>query len=174
MVRYKATISYDGRLFAGFQRQPSERSVQEELEKTLQKLNSGTPVKVHGAGRTDSGVHAYGQVVHFDLPQARDVEKLRFGLDTQSPEDIDVVDVELVSDDFHSRYNKHSKTVFTFSGNGFLYKQVRNMVGTLLKIGNGRMPVSQIKTVLESKNRDLAGPTAAGNGLYLKEIIYDE
>ena len=64
--------------------------------------------------------------------------------------------------------------VFTFSGNGFLYKQVRNMVGTLLKIGNGRMPVSQIKTVLESKNRDLAGPTAAGNGLYLKEIIYDE
>lgn len=48
------------------------------------------------------------------------------------------------------------------------------MVGTLLKIGNGRMPVSQIKTVLESKNRDLAGPTAAGNGLYLKEIIYDE
>lgn len=249
MVRYKAIISYDGRLFAGFQRQPSERSVQEELEKTLQKLNSGTPVKVHGAGRTDSGVHAYGQVVHFDLPQARDVEKLRFGLDTQSPEDIDVVDVELVSDDFHSRYNKHSKTyeflvdagrpknpmmrhyathyphpldlalmqeaikdlvgthdftgftasgtsvenkvrtitratvdidektgffVFTFSGNGFLYKQVRNMVGTLLKIGNGRMPVSQIKTVLESKNRDLAGPTAAGNGLYLKEIIYDE
>ena len=52
MVRYKATISYDGRLFAGFQRQPSERSVQEELEKTLQKLNSGNPVKVHGAGCT--------------------------------------------------------------------------------------------------------------------------
>ena len=110
MVRYKATISYDGRLFAGFQRQPSERSVQEELEKTLQKLNSGNPVKVHGAGRTDSGVHAYGQVVHFDLPQARDVEKLRFGLDTQSPEDIDVVKVEQVSDEFHARYNKHSKT----------------------------------------------------------------
>ena len=64
--------------------------------------------------------------------------------------------------------------VFTFSGNGFLYKQVRNMVGTLLKIGNGRMPVNQIKTILESKNRDLAGPTAAGNGLYLKEINYDE
>ena len=49
-----------------------------------------------------------------------------------------------------------------FLGNGFLYKQVRNMVGTLLKIGNGRMPVSQVKTVLESRNRNLAGPTAAG------------
>lgn len=249
MTRYKATISYDGTLFAGFQRQTKERSVQEELEKTLKKLNSGQPVKVHGAGRTDSGVHAYGQVVHFDLPQERDVEKLRFGLDTQSPEDIDVVAVEQVSDDFHARYNKHSKTyeflvdsgrpknpmmrhyathypypldlasmqeaikdlvgthdftgftasgtsvenkvrtisqatvecdnktgflIFTFTGNGFLYKQVRNMVGTVLKIGNGRMPVSQIKTVLESKNRDLAGPTAAGNGLYLKEIIYED
>ena len=249
MTRYKATISYDGTLFAGFQRQTKERSVQEELEKTLQKLNSGQFVKIHGAGRTDSGVHAYGHVIHFDLPQERDFEKLRFGLDTQAPEDIDVVSVEQVSDDFHSRYNKHSKTyeflvdigrpknpmmrhyathfpyqvdmsrmieairdlegehdftgftasgtsvenkvrtiseatiryddekhlvIFSFTGNGFLYKQVRNMVGTLLKIGNGRMPVSQIKTILASKNRDLAGPTAAGNGLYLKEIIYED
>lgn len=249
MTRYKAIISYDGTLFSGFQRQPGARTVQEEIEKTLLRLNSGTPVTIHGAGRTDAGVHAYGQVIHFDLPQARDVEKLRFGLDTQCPDDIDIVDITIVSDDFHARYNKHRKTyeflvdtgrpknpmmrhyataypypldltsmqeaikdlvgthdftgftasgtavenkvrtitqaslevdpktgflVFTFSGNGFLYKQVRNMVGTLLKIGNGRMPVSQIKTVLASKNRDLAGPTAAGNGLYLKEIIYED
>lgn len=249
MVRYKATISYDGTLFSGFQRQSKERSVQEELEKTLEKLNSGRPVKIQGAGRTDSGVHAYGQVVHFDLPQTRDIEKIRFALDTQTPEDIDVVKIEEVSDSFHARYNKHNKTyeflvdigrpknpmmryyathypyavdinliqeaikdlvgthdfsgftasgtsvenkirtitnaqvfyeadrhflIFTFTGNGFLYKQVRNMVGTLLKIGNGRMPLSQIKTILESKNRDLAGPTAAGNGLYLREINYED
>ncbi len=249
MTRYKAIISYDGTLFAGFQRQPQERTVQEELEKTLCKLNSGQPVTVHGAGRTDAGVHAYGQVVHFDLPQSRDVEKLRFALDTQGPEDLDIVSVEQVSDRFHARYQKHSKTyeflvdngrpknpmmrhyathypyhldlkpmqeaikdlvgthdftgftasgtavenkvrtisqaklhrdektgflVFTFTGNGFLYKQVRNMVGTLLKIGNGQMPISQIKTVLEKKDRNLAGPTAAGNGLYLKEIIYED
>lgn len=64
--------------------------------------------------------------------------------------------------------------VFTFSGNGFLYKQIRNMVGTLLKIGNKRMPVNQIERILEEKNRQLAGPTAAPNGLYLKEIIYEE
>ena len=61
MTRYKATISYDGTLFAGFQRQPHARSVQEEIEKTLTRLNQGTPVTVHGAGRTDSGVHALGQ-----------------------------------------------------------------------------------------------------------------
>ena len=69
MTRYKATISYDGTLFAGFQRQPHARSVQEEIEKTLTRLNQGTPVTVHGAGRTDSGVHALGQVIHFDLPK---------------------------------------------------------------------------------------------------------
>jgi len=57
--------------------------------------------------------------------------------------------------------------------NGFLYKQIRNMVGTLLKIGNKRMPVNQIERILEEKDRQLAGPTAAPNGLYLKEIIYE-
>lgn len=249
MTRYKAIISYDGTDFSGFQRQPNARSVQEEIEKTLQRLNSGIPVIIHGAGRTDAGVHAYGQVIHFDLPQLRDVEKLRFGLDTQCPDDIDIVAVETVPEDFHARYHKHNKTyeflvdtgrpknpmmrhyathypypvelapmqeaikelvgthdftgftasgtsvqnkvrtiteatverdvhtgflIFTFSGNGFLYKQVRNMVGTLLKIGNGRMPISQVKTILDSKDRNLAGPTAAGNGLYLKEIVYEE
>lgn len=249
MTRYKATISYDGTLFSGFQRQSHARTVQEEIEKTLQKLASGQPVPIHGAGRTDAGVHAYGQVIHFDLPQKRDLEKLRFALDTQTPDDIDVVDLAIVADDFHCRYQKHSKTyeflvdngrpknpmmrhyathypypldinkmqeaikdlvgthdftgftaagtsvenkvrtiteatlvqddktgflVFTFSGNGFLYKQVRNMVGTLLNIGNGRMPVEQIKVILDSKNRQLAGPTPAGNGLYLKEIRYED
>ena len=248
MTRYKATISYDGTLFAGFQRQPHARSVQEEIEKTLMRLNQGNPVTIHGAGRTDAGVHALGQVIHFDLPQPRDEEKLRFALDTQTPEDIDFIRVEQVADDFHSRYKKHSKTyefivdygrpknpmmrhyatpypypldvakmqvaiqklegthdftgftasgtsveykvrtiteaslvedranhslLFTFSGNGFLYKQIRNMVGTLLKIGNDRMPIEQIDLILEKKDRNLAGPTAAPNGLYLKEIRYE-
>ena len=249
MTRYKAIISYDGHDFAGFQRQPHARSVQEEIEKTLTKINRGKPVIVHGAGRTDSGVHALEQVIHFDLPQKRDEEKLRFALDTQTPEDIDFISVEEVDEDFHSRYWKHSKTyefivdvgrpknpmmrhyathfpypldisliknaiaklegthdftgftasgtsvenkvrtitearldfdekrnflIFTFSGNGFLYKQIRNMVGTLLKIGNGRMPVEQIDRILTEKDRHLAGPTAAPNGLYLKEIRYEE
>ena len=249
MTRYKATISYDGTLFAGFQRQPHARSVQEEIEKTLMRLNQGNPVTIHGAGRTDAGVHALGQVIHFDLPQPRDEEKLRFALDTQTPEDIDFIRVEQVADDFHSRYQKHSKTyefivdygrpknpmmrhyathypytldvakmqvaiqklegthdftgftasgtsvedkvrtitearlvedranhrlLFTFSGNGFLYKQIRNMVGTLLKIGNKRMPVEQVQRILAEKDRHLAGPTAGPNGLYLKEIRYAE
>ena len=110
MTRYKAIISYWWLRFAGFQRQPHARSVQEEIEKTLTKLNKGQAITIHGAGRTDSGVHALGQVIHFDLPYQMDEEKLRFALDTQSPEDIDVISIEVVTDDFHCRYAKHSKT----------------------------------------------------------------
>lgn len=73
-------------------------------------MNSGTFVKIHGAGRTDAGVHAYGQVIHFDLDEERDLERLRFGLDTQTPDDIDVIRVDKVSENFHARYCKHSKT----------------------------------------------------------------
>ena len=71
MVRYKATIAYDGTNFQGFQRQPNGRTVQEEIEKTLTKMNNGQPIQIHGSGRTDAGVHAQGQVIHFDFPQKR-------------------------------------------------------------------------------------------------------
>ncbi|MDR0199852.1 MAG: tRNA pseudouridine(38-40) synthase TruA [Streptococcaceae bacterium] len=248
MPRYKATIAYDGTDFAGFQRQENApRTVQGVLEDVLYRLNSNMPVSVQGAGRTDAGVHALEQVVHFDMLEAREPEKLRFALDTQSPDDLAILAVEPVTDDWHARYNKHTKTyeyrlnnspirspftvhteawfrypldlqlltsacellvgkhdfagfmasgsqventirtlsearvhtenetfIFTFTGNGFLYKQVRNMVGTLIKIGNGKWPVTRISEILETKNRTLAGPTAAPEGLYLKAIHYEE
>ena len=93
MIRYKAIIAYDGTDFSGFQIQDNGRTVQEELERVLMKLSSGQEIKIHGSGRTDSGVHALGQVIHFDLPHARDPEKLRFALDTQSPSDINILSV---------------------------------------------------------------------------------
>ncbi len=111
MTRYKATIAYDGTDFAGFQSQTNQRTVQKEIEKILTKLNSFEPVILQGSGRTDSGVHAFGQVIHFDLKgKVRDLERLRFGLDTQTPADIAVKKVELVPDDWHARYQKHEKT----------------------------------------------------------------
>jgi tRNA pseudouridine38-40 synthase len=113
MTRYKARIAYDGTDFAGFQIQNNGRTVQEELERVLARLNSGQPVKLHGSGRTDSGVHALAQIIHFDLPQARDTEKLRFALDTQTPDDIDVLELEQVADDFHSRFNPTAKPIST-------------------------------------------------------------
>ena len=110
MVRYKAVIAYDGTNFNGFQRQPNGRTVQEEVEKTLQKMNNGIPVTIFGSGRTDAGVHAIGQVIHFDYPQERPLERMRFALDTQTPEDIAVSSVEVVADDFHARYHVVEKT----------------------------------------------------------------
>lgn len=248
MVRYKSIIAYDGTNFSGFQVQTNQRTVEAELNKTLTKINRGLPVQVFASGRTDAGVHALGQVIHFDLGDERDLEKLRFAIDSQSPEDIACLSVEKVADDFHARYQVTGKTyefrvdiakarspfkrhyasffpypidlaaieealpyllgthdftgfcatgssvenkvrtlkeatvvlnekeqelVFTFTGDGFLYNMVRIMVGTLLKIGNKRMPATQIKEMLDSKQRGLGGPTAHPEGLYLKEVYYE-
>ena len=249
MPRYKAIIAYDGTHFHGFQIQPDRRTVQEELEKTLARMNNGQAVTVFGSGRTDAGVHALGQVIHFDYPETRVLEKMRFGLDTQTSEDIAVRSVEIVPDDFHARYHVIEKTyqfkvdigkprspfrrfyasyfpypidlakiqralpdllgthdftsfcasgssvedkvrtireasvavnetgdelTFTFRGDGFLYKMIRILVGTLLKMGNGRMDETSIPAIIAAKDRNLAGPTAHPEGLYLAEVKYED
>lgn len=248
MPRYKAVIAYDGTNFNGFQAQPNGRTVQEELEKTLKKMNNGRTIQIFGSGRTDAGVHAEGQVIHFDYPEDRPLERIRYALDTQAPEDISVKCVEKVAEDFHARYHVREKTyqfrvdigkprspfrrfyasyypyplelekieraltdligthdftsfcasgssiedkvrtiyeatlevnekgdelLFTFRGDGFLYKMIRILVGTLLKIGNGRMDETSIPAVLAAKDRNLAGPTAYPEGLYLVEVTYE-
>lgn len=248
MPRYKAVIAYDGTNFNGFQAQPNGRTVQEELEKTLRKMNGGKTITIFGSGRTDAGVHAAGQVIHFDYPQTRELEKMRYALDTQTPEDIAVKNVEIVPDDFHARYHVVEKTyrfrvdigkprnpfkrfyasyfpypvdeekirralkdllgthdftsfcasgteiedkvrtiyeaslevsktgdelIFTFRGDGFLYKMIRILVGTLLKMGNGRMDETKIPEIIAGKDRNLAGPTAHPEGLYLVEVKYE-
>ncbi|MBV7391346.1 tRNA pseudouridine(38-40) synthase TruA [Enterococcus sp. ALS3] len=248
-MRYKAIIAYDGTNFNGFQRQPNGRTVQEEFEKTLQKINHGEPIMIHGSGRTDAGVHALGQVIHFDYDDPRPLEKLRFALDTQTPDDIAVRSVERVAEDFHARYHVVEKTyhykvqiqkprspfrryyaayypypldlekirqalpallgthdftsfcasgssvedkvrtiyqadlevngdgtelTFIFRGNGFLYKMIRILAGTLLKIGNDRLAVDSIPVIIAKKDRNAAGPTAHPEGLYLAEVKYAE
>ncbi|EOH91453.1 tRNA pseudouridine(38-40) synthase TruA [Enterococcus villorum] len=249
MTRYKAIIAYDGSRFNGFQKQPNGRTVQEELEKTLKKMANGEQITIFGSGRTDAGVHALGQVIHFDYPEERPLERMRFALDTQSPEDIAVKTVEIVPEDFHARYLVKEKTyqfrvdigkprspfrrhyasyfpyaldlkkiqralpdllgthdftsfcasgssvedkvrtiyeaklevnetgdelLFTFRGNGFLYKMIRILVGTLLKIGNGRLPEDSLPEIIAKKDRNAAGPTAHPEGLYLYEVVYDD
>ena len=68
MTHYKVTLAYDGTNFAGYQVQPKQRTVQGVLQKALTKMTKGQPVHVDGSGRTDSGVHALGQVISFDYP----------------------------------------------------------------------------------------------------------
>ena len=103
-TRYKVTVAYDGTHFSGYQVQPNARTVQGELEKALIKIAKGETIRVHGAGRTDAGVHARGQVIHFDLPFYIHPKGLLTGLNTSTPEDVTIVDVEEAEADFHARY----------------------------------------------------------------------
>lgn len=102
-MRYLASISYDGSNFYGFQRLKSKRSIQEELEKVLTKLNKNV-VEIKGAGRTDRGVHARDQKIHFDLNINIDGNKLRRAMNSLLPSDIFVNNCMIVNDDFHARF----------------------------------------------------------------------
>lgn len=109
MRRLKATISYDGTLFAGYQVQPGERTVQLELEKVLSVMHKGETIKVTASGRTDARVHATGQVIHFDTSLNIPCEKYLKALNVQLPRDIRVHAVEQVAPDFHARYSVSGK-----------------------------------------------------------------
>ena len=108
-MRVKATISYDGTQFAGYQVQPGERTVQLEIEKVLQKMHKGDVVKITASGRTDARVHATGQVIHFDTPLNIPCDRYQKALNVQLPRDIRVLAVEEVADDFHARFNVSGK-----------------------------------------------------------------
>lgn len=109
MHRYKCIVSYDGTLFAGYQVQPDKRTVQLELEKALRKMHKGKEIKVSASGRTDAGVHAKGQVIHFDSPYSFPAENWGKALNALLPEDIAVMSVEEASADFHARFDASGK-----------------------------------------------------------------
>lgn len=107
--RMKATIAYDGTNFSGYQVQPKQRTVQEEIEKVLTKMHKGNTVHVTASGRTDARVHATGQVIHFDTTLSIPLDRYARALNVQLPQDIRVLKVEEVTDDFHARYSVHGK-----------------------------------------------------------------
>ncbi len=109
MRRIKCTVSYDGTNFFGFQKQPNARTVQGEIEKGLKRLHRGKDVKIYGSGRTDTFVHAIGQVFHFDTELAIPDERLPFALRAILPDDIYIVKAETVADDFHARFSAVGK-----------------------------------------------------------------
>lgn len=247
MTRYFITFSYDGTNFSGYQKQPRERTIQNELEKALKEINENKKVEVHASGRTDAKVHALNQKAHFDLDIKITKEKLKKALNSLLPEDIYIKNVEEVSDNFHARYNAKgkeyiykinmgeynplernyvyqynnrldvteieramkylegthnfksftktdeekddyvrtlsqtnlirdlkdvNKITLVFVGTGFLRYMVRNMVGTLIEVGEGKRKSEDIITILKEQNRTHAGKTAAPEGLYLKNVFY--
>ena len=246
-MRYKITIEYDGTNLLGWQKQDEGVSVQYYLEKALQGF-SHQNIDVFGAGRTDAGVHALGQVAHFDLETKMDLFHIREAFNAWLRElkaPVSVLEVENVSPDFHARFsakgrgyiyrilNRRAPTVLladrvwnvgypldvdrmkagaqyllghhdftSFRGAGcqalspiktldkleivtngaeidfivearsFLYHQVRNMVGTLKSVGDGKFSPEDVKIILEKKNRTCAGATAPAYGLYLNKVMY--
>ena len=98
------TFSYDGTLFYGYQKQVNKRTIQEEIEKVLSKIND-KKISISASGRTDAGVHAYCQKAHFDSHRVFDVERLKHSMNKMLPNDIYIKKIESVSDDFHARFD---------------------------------------------------------------------
>lgn len=110
MMRMKCTISYDGHLFYGYQVQPGQRTVQDELEKALKTLHKTKErIPVVSSGRTDSGVHAVGQTIHFDSPLSIPEAKWPYALNALLPDDVAVTTAEVVDDQFHARFSAKKK-----------------------------------------------------------------
>ena len=102
--RFRLGLEYDGTEFYGWQLQPERRTVQGVLEAALEEL-FGTPIRVHGAGRTDTGVHALGQIAHFDVPSKFTPDVIQRALNHFLPDDVKIFEVLPVSPDFHARFS---------------------------------------------------------------------
>lgn len=109
MQRLKCTICYDGTLFSGYQVQPNKRTVQSEVEAALKRLHKGNDIKVTASGRTDAGVHAKGQVIHFDSPLLIPEDRWVKALEALLPDDIVVRKAEKAEADFHARFDAIGK-----------------------------------------------------------------
>jgi tRNA pseudouridine38-40 synthase len=106
--RIKMIVAYDGTNYCGWQLQPGQKTIQGEIESALAQLYR-IPIRITGAGRTDTGVHAKGMVVHFDLPFEIDSSNLQYRLNALLPEDIRILSVEKVAPDFHARFSATSR-----------------------------------------------------------------
>ena len=106
MSRYKIILSYDGGGYNGWQIQKGVKTIQGELERILTIINNNNGVRVQGAGRTDSGVHAIGQVAHFDfIFKKKSLINFKEAINGNLPNDIRVIDCYKVTKDFHARYS---------------------------------------------------------------------
>ncbi len=131
-MRILLTVAYDGTDFCGYQVQPDKRTVQLEIETALCKL-LGEPVKTVASGRTDSGVHALSQKVHFDTNGIIPPEKFKEALNSLLPSDVKVISSKRVSDNFSARYSAKTKTYRYSLYFGSVENPMQSRYKTLLK-----------------------------------------
>lgn len=245
-MRIAMGVEYDGAPFSGWQRQDHAPTVQAQLERALSRV-ADRPVAVVCAGRTDAGVHACGQVVHFDTDAQRATRAWVLGANVQLPAAISVRWAQEVDDAFHARFSatarryryvilnrwarsamrharvawehrplaadrmadagrlllgEHDFSAFRAAGcqartavrevrelavrrqgelvvmeieaNAFLQHMVRNIAGTLMRVGRGEADVDWVAQVLAAGDRRLAGVTAPPDGLYFLGVRYPD
>tara|TARA_B100000700_G_C14902468_1_gene788050 strand:+ start:408 stop:1151 length:744 start_codon:yes stop_codon:yes gene_type:complete len=125
LQRYKIIIQYDGSSFSGWQLQKNRNTVQGEIENALRIISgSKDRIAVNGSGRTDSGVHAYGQVAHFDLDTNLTSVDLSNAINSNTSEDCRIMSIEKVSSDFESRFDaiKRRYRYQVYLGSSLLYR----------------------------------------------------
>lgn len=242
---FKLTIEYDGTRFHGWQIQKNDPTIQAAIEKALATM-TGEPVRLTGAGRTDAGVHAVGQVANFHCDTRLEARQMQNGLNSLLPPDIVIRRCEIVAPSFHARFDARSKiygyrilnqplpaaigrhyawflrhpldtsamqaalnqfigrhdfSAFEGAGSprahsvrtvtaaglhlltpqrleikleaeGFLRYMVRNIVGTTVAVGMGKIAVPEVGDILASGDRSRAAPTAPALGLCLMAVKY--
>ena len=124
-MNFAAKVSYLGKNYSGWQIQPDALSIQEVIEGVLAKIN-GAPVRITGAGRTDKGVNAWGQVASFELAKNIEPDKLRMAMNFYLPEDIRVMKIFYVNSDFNARYSAHSREYKYFIYHGYVCPPMLN------------------------------------------------
>jgi len=244
--RLKFVIAYDGRAFRGWQSQVSGDAVQDHIERAFAKL-CGARVVVHGSGRTDTGVHALGQVAHADVPRRKfDLRTWQLALNANLPPEVRILRVNRAPGDFHARFSARGKiyeyrlwlsdalhpleigrawhvpfptdfallraaaeqlvgehdfaafaanrgtpdkdTIRTirsirttrrgplvtlrFEGDGFLYRMVRLLTGSILRVAQSKAPVAWLRELLAGKGAAKSSFAAPADGLYLVRVLY--
>ena len=138
-MRYLMKVSYDGSGFYGFQRLNEYRTVQKVLEEALGVINKGD-VLVKGASRTDKGVHAYGQMIHFDIDYDIPADRLMYAVNRILDNDIRVLDCKKVGNDFHARFNvKRKKYVYKINLGDFDCLKSRYFLQVYEKLDTDKM-----------------------------------
>jgi len=109
MFNYKLTIQYDGTNYAGWQIQDNALSIQEVISNSVKQILQ-EEINLIGSGRTDTGVHALGQVANFIVSQKLDLSKFKYSLNAVLPKDISIINIETVVENFHSRFNAKKRS----------------------------------------------------------------
>lgn len=144
MIRYQVTLSYDGSNYKGWQVQPGKKSLQATIETAFSTLYK-TKIEVVASGRTDTGVHALGQVFHYDVFQEIPEKRIVKGINSLLPKDIRILKLEKVDSEFHARYLAQSK-IYEYRVNLGCYDLFQR--NYCLQF-NQRVDVSLIKAVLK-------------------------